>query len=95
MNKKLLVSILVMSFLMIGTVSAVTGVKPASSGKETFELGYDCYHESPDLYWEKCKQVEHKVSWFEKKDFSRVIHCYRDGIDWICKFIAWVRFAKI
>lgn len=69
-------------------------IEPDTSGKQTFELGYDCYHQSPDLYWGECKQVEHKVSWFEKKDFRRGISCYYDGTDWICGFIAWIRFAK-
>jgi len=74
----------------ISTIEIIT----SREGKETFEVGYDCYHQ-PGVYWSLCKQVEHKVSWFEKKDFSRLIYCYPNGIDnWICRFIAWVRFPK-
>ena len=99
MNKKILITLLMMSFLMIGSVSASLIVYPVcpeytNSGKETFELGYDCYNQ-PDTPYSDCKQVEHKRSWFEKKDFHKWmgIGCW-DGTDWIYRYI-WRRPAKL
>lgn len=91
---KFLMSALVMTLLVVGFVSPVIGVKPTtSSGKETFELGYDCYHQPYTSYYD-CKQVEHKRSWFEKKDF-RIWSGWCTWIDnkWVCHY-TWYRPTK-
>ncbi|MFH1644707.1 MAG: hypothetical protein ABIA74_06065 [bacterium] len=99
---KLLMSVLVISFLMVGFVSAgvSSGSALTTSVKQTdflkFDIGYDCYHQ-PGVYpWTNCKQVEHKRSWFEKKDFTivgwRWISCDVSGC--IYSYI-WLRPAKL
>lgn len=98
MNKKLLISAFLMSFLLIGTVSASLIVSPSepdiNSGKATFDIGYDCYRQ-PGVYVYDCKQVEHKRSWFEKKDFRIWIGlCTWIDNEWIC-YYTWYRPAKI
>lgn len=70
--------------------------EPTNSGKETFELGYDCYHQ-PGVYILDCKQVEHKQSWFIKKDFLWAFFCRpvnSDFFNYICQY-GWYRPAKI
>ncbi len=71
------------------TIELITSGK----GKQTFELGYDCYNQPGIPYWD-CKQVEHKESWFIKKDF-RVLgwYCSWDDPVWTCQRI-WYRPAK-
>ena len=72
------------------TIELITSGK----GKETFEVGYDCYHQSSDLYWGECKQVEHKVSWFEKKGFHQGWFCEPYNGFWMCRFVDWIRYPK-
>lgn len=86
-------------------IEPTLSIESATSGKgeQTFELGYDCYHKPG--YWSSCKQVEHKVSWFIKKDFHQFFGCGPDEADYLtytlfpdetdnCRFIGWIRFPK-
>ena len=83
-----------------GTTSEGTIRLADVDAPETFEVGYDCYND-PDAiriglsYWGNCKQVKHKVSWFEKKDFHSGLHCEHYGNYWMCRFVDWIRYPKL
>jgi len=95
--------VLELSSVVIEPTSALVYLvypEPTNSGKETFEVGYDCYND-PDAtkigfsYWGNCKQVEHQVRWFEKKDFHSGLHCEHHGNFWMCGFVDWIRYPKL
>ncbi len=95
---KFLISILVITLLMVGSVSGLI-ISPhpdpdEPKGKQAFQLGYDCYRE-PGVYWLDCKQVEHKRDWFIKKGFYRRLgEWYPCGDGWMCAPHVWHRYPK-